>query len=136
MSAVNKALVDEVLSLIKTCQFRKLLDDYFDDKFHWVIKGTSLLSGTYTDKEVFWNKGIARLSQCLNDDWQIHILDYYICGQTLIAEMRGDVSTKAGGNYNNEYCWVFHFKDNKVIKLTAYYDSLLVNKTLTENEAL
>ncbi|MGD9152773.1 MAG: hypothetical protein PVG30_03835 [Gammaproteobacteria bacterium] len=34
----------------------------------------------------------------------------------------------------NEYCWIFKFRDDKIISITAYYDSLLVNKTLNENE--
>jgi ketosteroid isomerase-like protein len=61
-------------------------------------------------------------------------LAVYIDKDIMITEMRGEVKTRKGGDYNNDYCWIFHFKDDKVIKLTAYYDSLLVNKTLQENE--
>ena len=64
----------------------------------------------------------------------MHILATYETEQTLIVEMRGEVKAKNNENYNNEYCWIFKLSGNRVTSITAYYDSLLVNKTLIENE--
>ena len=124
-----------IIALLKNCEIRKLCDTYFDDNFLWTIKGTSILSGTYNNKEEFFEKVINRLNKLLSSGWRMHILNSYTDNNTLIIEMRGEVKTKNGADYNNEYCWIFKFNDkNKVANLTAYYDSLLVNKTLNENE--
>jgi uncharacterized protein len=125
----------DILTLLKTCQIRALCDNFFSDEFLWVIKGTSVLSGTYENKEDFFNLGMARLNRALKGDWILHIINTFIDNDTMIVEMRGEVKTINDNDYNNDYCWIFQFEDNKVVKLTAYYDSLLVNKTLAEAES-
>lgn len=127
---IEKVIIDDILSLLEDCQFQTLLDRYFSEKFHWIIKGTSVLSGEYHDKAVFLKDVIQRLSDQLQDNWKMHILGVFPSDNVLVVEMRGEVKTKLGGDYNNEYCWIFHFEDHKVVKLVAYYDSLLVDKTL------
>ncbi len=131
---INNTIQQNIISLLQQCKFKKLIDEYFDDRFLWRIKGTSVLSGTYTDKNVFLEKVINRLNKLLLPGWKMHILNTYVDGNTFIVEMHGEVKTKNQQDYNNDYCWIFKFNNNKVASLTAYYDSLLVNKTLKENE--
>jgi ketosteroid isomerase-like protein len=126
--------IQHIIALLQRCEFRKLCDDYFARDFCWTIKGTSILSGTYRDKEEFFAQVIDRLNRVVMPGWKMFILNHYMADEVLIVEMRGEVKTKSGGDYNNEYCWIFKFENNKVVHLTAYYDSLLVNKTLQENE--
>lgn len=132
--SITPVIKEDILQLLKQLELRKLCDTYFAKDFLWTIKGTSVLSGTYTDKEQFFEIVIHRLNQCLLPGWKMHILDHYADNNNFIVEMRGDVKTKAGKDYNNEYCWIFKFADGKVKHLIAYYDSLLVNNTLRENE--
>ena len=122
--------------MLVRCQFKALCDTYFDVKFNWVIKGTSVLSGTYEDKELFFDKVIGRLNDVVQNNWKMHLLGTYIDNDVMIIEMKGEVKAKSGADYNNDYCWIFRFQEGKVVNLTAYYDSLLVDKTLAENERL
>ena len=131
--SISKAAQQNIMNLLRRCEFRKLCDTYFSDEFLWIIKGSSLLSGTYSDKENFFETVIDPLSKLMLPNWKMHIVEKYVDGDTLIIEMRGEAKTKNGGNYNNEYCWIFKFENGKVTSLTAYYDSLLVNKTLKAN---
>lgn len=131
---ISNALKKDIVHLLEKCEFRKLCDAYCANEFLWTIKGTSILSGTYHDKDLFFDRVINRLNQCLLPGWKMHILGTYVADDVLIVEMRGEVKTKSDSDYNNEYCWIFKFNDNKVFSITAYYDSLLVNKTLSENE--
>lgn len=131
---MNTRTTQEIIHLLEKCEFKKLCDTYFADDFLWIIKGTSVLSGTYQDKNIFFEKVLDRLNRLLQSGWKMHILDTYVDHDALIVEMHGEVKAKNGQDYNNDYCWIFKFNNNKVIKLTAYYDSLLVNKTLNENE--
>jgi ketosteroid isomerase-like protein len=123
-----------ILDLLKHCNFNDLCDTYFADDFLWTIKGTSILSGEYYGKEEFFTKVLNRLNNVLLPEWKIHILNSYVDNNAFIIEMRGEMKAKNSQDYNNEYCWIFKFANNKIINVTAYYDSLLVNKTLNENE--
>ena len=131
---ISPTTQENIENLLINCDFRTLCDNYFADKFDWTIKGSSVLSGVYDDKERFFSQVINRLSNVVADDWKMHLLGTYIDGDVMIIEMRGEVKAKSGSDYNNDYCWIFHFNHDKVAKLTAYYDSLLVNKTLEENQ--
>lgn len=135
---LSEAIKEELLDSLKNCQFRSLCDKYFHEDFLWVIKGTSQLSGIYTDKEQFFTYVIDRLNALIAPGWKMHILENYFDPEknAFIVEMKGEAKTITGGFYNNEYCWIFQFDQNiKVKKLTAYYDSLLVDRTLESKSA-
>lgn len=132
---LNNITTQKIVTLLQNCEFRTLCDTYCADNFNWTIKGSSILSGTYTDKDEFFAKVIDRLNKVLLPGWRMHIFDTYVADNTLIIEMKGEVKAKNGEDYNNEYCWIFKFNSaGKITSITAYYDSLLVNKTLNENE--
>lgn len=131
---LSKLIQDDIVTMLKNCQFRPLCDKYFDTQFHWVIKGTSEFSGEYFDKDKFFTNIIDRLNSLIAPGWKMHILNTYCDNEkrVFIVEMQGEAKTHMGGNYNNQYCWIFQFDSlfSKVTKLTAYYDGLLVNNTL------
>jgi ketosteroid isomerase-like protein len=52
-------------------------------------------------------------------------------GDTVVVESRGGVTTKAGARYENDYCWVFRVRDDKIASITEYMDTELVTKALT-----
>jgi ketosteroid isomerase-like protein len=131
---ISQQIRQNILDLLQKCEFRKLCDTYFADDFLWIIKGSSILSGEHHDKDEFFTNVIGRLNNVLLPDWKMHILDSYVDNDTLIVEMRGEIKAKNGEDYNNEYCWIFKFINDKITSITAYYDSLLVNKTLIANE--
>ena len=124
----------EIIDLLKRCDFKTLCNNYFADNFMWTIKGSSRLSGTYIDKNVFFMQVLDRLNNVLQPKWRMHIINTYTDDNVLIVEMKGEVKAKNSQDYNNDYCWIFKFANEKIISVTAYYDSLLVNKILNENE--
>jgi hypothetical protein len=48
----------------------------------------------------------------------------------VIAEVRGDVLTKRGERYDNEYCIVFRFRGNKIAEVVEYCDTDLIERVL------
>ncbi|MEM9243821.1 MAG: hypothetical protein AAGA27_07210 [Pseudomonadota bacterium] len=132
--SISNSLREDIVGYLQRCEFRALCDNYCHDNFLWTIKGSSLLSGTYHNKETFFTDVIGRLSNVLKGEWKMNILDTYVDNNTMIIEMVGNIKAKNDKNYNNEYCWIFKFDNNKIVSITAYYDSLLVNTTLNENE--
>jgi uncharacterized protein len=51
-------------------------------------------------------------------------------GDTVAVEARGDMVTKAGVPYCNEYCLVFRLVGGKIVEMREYCDSLLTETVL------
>jgi len=49
----------------------------------------------------------------------------------VVVECRGDVATKAGARYDNQYCYVCRIDDaGKLVALTEYMDTALAERVL------
>jgi uncharacterized protein len=44
--------------------------------------------------------------------------------------VRGDVETRSGKRYNNEYCFVFRFRNGKIAEVVEYCDTDLEERVL------
>jgi len=52
-------------------------------------------------------------------------------GDTVVVECKGNVATKAGKRYDNDYCYVCRFaEDGKLVALTEYMDTALAEGVL------
>ncbi|MCP3943147.1 MAG: hypothetical protein GY710_16890 [Desulfobacteraceae bacterium] len=131
---ISNKIQQKVITLIENCEIRKLCDECFGEKFLWVVKGSGMLSRTYTDKEEYFNKAFDRLSAVMQPNWRLQILNTYFTDDTLIIEIQGEGKAKNANHYNNEYCWFIKFEDDKIIKITAYLDTLLLDTILINNE--
>ena len=47
-----------------------------------------------------------------------------------VVEARGEMRTKAGVPYNNEYCLIYRLKDGKIVEFREYCDSALTEAVL------
>jgi ketosteroid isomerase-like protein len=50
-------------------------------------------------------------------------------GNYVVVESTGQAKTKNGNPYNQTYCDVFRFKDEKLQEITTYLDTALSNTT-------
>jgi ketosteroid isomerase-like protein len=48
----------------------------------------------------------------------------------VVVEARGEMRTKAGVPYNNEYCLIYRLKDGKIVEFREYCDSALTEAVL------
>jgi hypothetical protein len=51
-------------------------------------------------------------------------------GDVVVAEVKGDVMTKEGKRYDNDYCLVFRFRGDKIAELVEYADTDLEERVL------
>ena len=52
-------------------------------------------------------------------------------GDVVVVECKGDVATKAGARYDNDYCYVCRFDDaGRLTRLTEYMDTALAERVL------
>jgi uncharacterized protein len=48
----------------------------------------------------------------------------------VVVEARGDMTTKNGEKYDNEYCLVYRFDNGKIVEMREYCDSVLCEERL------
>ncbi|HEX8414596.1 MAG TPA: hypothetical protein VF637_12035 [Sphingomicrobium sp.] len=51
-------------------------------------------------------------------------------GNVVMAEVRGSVQTRAGERYDNEYCFVFRFRGDRIAEIVEYCDADLIERVL------
>lgn len=51
-------------------------------------------------------------------------------GDYVVVEARGDMVTKEGTRYDNEYCMVYRFENGKIVEFREYCDSVLTESVL------
>lgn len=103
---INETTKAAVLSLIENFQIEQLCDHYFDAHFLWEVKGTGLLSKTYTDKALYLKEVLGRLKACLLPGGKLHIWGTYTDKNVMIVELQGCMKAKNHKDYHNEYCWI------------------------------
>jgi hypothetical protein len=57
-------------------------------------------------------------------------LRFFADGDHVVVEARGEMQTKAGVPYNNEYCLIYRLKDGKIVEIREYCDSALTEAVL------
>ena len=51
-------------------------------------------------------------------------------GDYVVVEARGDMTTKKGEKYDNEYCLIYRFDGGKIVEMREYCDSVLCEQRL------
>jgi uncharacterized protein len=128
---MNK-LYKEIIFLIENFRIEELCENFFHKDFKWVVKGTSCLSKVYNSLDDYYKHVLDRMKQELKPGACIKLKHFYICENTLICELEGRMESVKGIKYNNQYCWIIKFDKNLIVSITAYLDTLLVNKLLPD----
>jgi ketosteroid isomerase-like protein len=50
-----------------------------------------------------------------------------------IVELHSEATARNGFRFDNHYCWVCYFKDDKIVRVRAYLDSVTVARLVAEN---
>jgi len=48
----------------------------------------------------------------------------------VVIEARGEMTSRTGVPYNNEYCLIYRLRDGKIVEITEYNDSVLCERVL------
>lgn len=91
--------------------------DHVDDDVDWTVEGHHPLAGRYRGKAEFRAHTFERLGKVLPGGAQLHVTSVLISGL----------------RFDNKYCWVTHFAEDKIIEVRAYLDSAMVQRLFDEN---
>ena len=103
------------------------------DDVDWTVMGTHPLAGRYLSKADFIAGTFARLGKVLPNGAQLHVDDLIVTDDIAIVELHSEATAKNGFRFDNHYCWVCYFRNDVIVRVRAYLDSVMVARLFAEN---
>lgn len=123
--ASNKSFIRNLFRDIAADGFAKKFEDALDDELVWVATGSSPLSGEYKGKQVYLQKIIGRLHARLQSWPKVVVENILVDGHVACVQFHGEGGVgKNGANFDIQYCWVMKIRNQKIVHVTGYYDSV------------
>jgi uncharacterized protein len=104
--------------------------DALADDAEWAVIGSTGWSKTYRGKTAILGDLIAPLRRALASPLKTHALHMIAEGNMVAVQGQGENITRDGRRYENTYCWVFAFRDGRVVGITEYADTELMRSAL------
>jgi uncharacterized protein len=103
------------------------------DDVDWTVEGTHPLAGHYHSKEDFFAHTFQKLNKILPQGTQLNVEHALVSGDWAVVELHSLAIAKNGLRFDNRYCWVCRFSNDKIVEVRAYLDSALVAQLFQEN---
>lgn len=98
--------------------------ELLDEQVKWTISGSAALSKTYTSKKQLLDEVIDPLNKRLSKLIVPTVRSIFEDDNTVIVIWDGAATAKDGQPYNVSYAWFMEMKAGKIIKVTAFLDTL------------
>ena len=96
----------------------------------WRIAGQCSWSRTFDGREAILRDLVRPLFGRFATTYKAKLKNLIAEGDFVVAEVDGDVVTKDGDRYNNNYCFVFRFRGDKIAEVVEYADTDLEERVL------
>ena len=125
----NKQLLQDIFAATARGDSRPLVEAMAED-FRWTIAGNGRWARSYDGKQAVLTELFPVLRERI--EGRIKMIPQRIIadGDLVVVEARGDNITKAGGRYDNSYCFVFRLAGGRLAEVTEYMDTELVTAAL------
>jgi len=130
MGAVENRMLIERLFASAAAGDRKPFADHLADDVVMRVTGQYSWSQTFRGKETLLRDLYGYLGTLLADGRKTIPHRFIAEGDHVVMEAVGDMRTKAGVPYNNEYCLIYRLKDGKIVEIREYCDSTLTEAVL------
>ena len=125
----SRALMQRIFDGLAQGDSRAFMDSLADD-FRWTLTGSSRWSGTYDGKQEVSEKLLKPLFANFATRYTNRALRIIADGEWVAVECRGNVQTKAGRRYDNQYCYVCRVAGGQLREIVEYMDTKLVDEVL------
>ena len=102
--------------------------DLLADDATWTIVGASAASRTYPSKAAFIGETIAPFNARMSVGLKPTVRNIYADGDAVIVLFDAAGTAKDGQPYPNTHAWFLDLRDGKVIKASAFFDSVEFNE--------
>ena len=124
--------VRDIFKNLQTGDGREFFTHVADD-VDWIVEGTHPLAGHYHSKADFLAHTFEKLEKVLPQGTELHVEHALVSGDWAVVELHSLATAKNGLRFDNRYCWVCRFRDDKIVEVRAYLDSALVARLFQEN---
>jgi hypothetical protein len=128
-AAENKGVIRRIYAAMEQGD-TSLFGAHVHPDYVWRIAGQSSWSGTFEGREIILRDLIRPLFRRFATTYKAKLKNVIAEDDFVVAEVDGDVVTKDGVRYNNNYCFVFRFRGNKIAEVVEYADTDLEERVL------
>ena len=121
-AATNKAIVDQFFEALNAGDIAAVVNTYADDGYVQTMGGT-LISGQTGKAQIATFAG--GIFEVFPGGLKFTVHDMVAEGNKVAVEAESEGEHVSGQTYNNEYHFLFEFRDGKLIKLKEYMDTEL-----------
>jgi ketosteroid isomerase-like protein len=126
----NKATMQAAFAALASGNAQPFMDAMCEE-FVWTISGQGPWARSWRGKTVvrsdLFRQLVAQFATTYRNVARRIIAD----GNIVVVECKGNVETKSGHRYDNDYCYICEFReDGKLLALTEYMDSALAERVL------
>ena len=125
----NKDTIRRIYQALETGD-RSVFGASVHPDYVWRFPGHSSWSKRFSGQEEVRTKLLKPLFALFATEYRAQAINLVAEGYFVVAEVRGDVQTKRGQRYNNEYCFVFKFRGDKIAEVVEYCDTDLEERVL------
>lgn len=132
-SSNNKALIAGIHAELAKGNGRPFVDALADDAT-WILKGRTAWSRRYVGKAAIRGELLGPLFAQFEGRY-VNTPERIIAEDDLVVvQCSGQVATKRSQRYDNQYCYIYRLAGGKVVELTEYLDTSLVDEVLQPPE--
>jgi hypothetical protein len=128
-AAENLKLMQDLFARIAAGDRAAFVDCLADD-VTMRVTGHYSWSRTFKGKAALLRDLYGYLATLLADGRRTVPLRFVAGDDHVVVEARGEMRTKAGIAYNNEYCLIYRLQDGKIVEIREYCDSALTEAVL------
>jgi len=128
-AAENKQLMQEIFARVAEGDGSLFVAHLADDAVIRV-SGQYSWSRTFKGKEAALRDLYGVVRERTTGQRKTIPLRFIADGDVVVIEARGEMMSKAGVPYNNEYCLIYRLRDRKIVEMTEYQDSTLCERVL------
>lgn len=128
-SVANKKLMQDIFTEIEAGGGALFAATLSDDVVMRVT-GSYSWSRTFAGKQAVLRELYGYVRSLVERGSRTVPLRFFADGDHVIVEARGDMTTRKGEKYDNEYCLIYRFKDGKIVEMREYCDSVLCEQRL------
>lgn len=128
-AAANKEIVREIYEAMENGD-RSAFGEAMHPDCVWRLAGHHSWTGPFEGQANIRNNLLRPLFNQFAGTYRAKAVNLVGEGDVVVAEVQGDVMTKRGERYDNEYCILFYFRDGKIVQIVEYCDTDLIERVL------
>ena len=125
----NKQLMERLFAGVARGE-RELFADTLADDVIMYGTGQHSWSQTFKGKEALLRDLYGHLRTLLVEPRRTIPLRFFADGDHVVVEAKGDMMTKQGVRYDNDYCLIYRLANGKIVEIREYLDSALCERVL------